>query len=99
MSPSPHSSLLAPGLEATLRDDNPWWRGERVFGLPVMRRWPFDVVASGLRDGLTPVTVLRGPRQAHYNARFGVLVTMLDEPGTDDPRIVSIPLSTLLLMR
>jgi len=34
-----------------------------------------------------------------YNAPFGVLVTQLDEPATDDPRIVSIPLPSLLLMR
>ncbi len=34
-----------------------------------------------------------------YNAPFGVLITLFDEPGTDDPRIVSLPLSTLLLMR
>jgi predicted AAA+ superfamily ATPase len=34
-----------------------------------------------------------------YNAPFGVLVTLLDEPATDDPRIVSIPLPSLLLMR
>jgi uncharacterized protein len=37
--------------------------------------------------------------KAHYNAPFGVLVTMLDDPGTDDPRIVSVPLANLLLMR
>ena len=37
--------------------------------------------------------------KAHYNAPFGVLVTLLDEPGTDDPRIINIPLSTLLLLR
>ena len=37
--------------------------------------------------------------KAHYNAPFGVLVTMLDEPGTDDPRIVSVPLASLLLLR
>ena len=35
----------------------------------------------------------------HYNAPFGVLVTLLDEPASDDPRIVSLPLSTLLLLR
>ncbi|MCC6196388.1 MAG: hypothetical protein IT518_18205 [Burkholderiales bacterium] len=34
-----------------------------------------------------------------YNAPFGILVTLDDEPGTDDPRIVSIPLATLLMMR
>ena len=36
--------------------------------------------------------------KAHYNAPFGVLVTMADGPGTED-RIVSPPLSTLLLLR
>ena len=45
---------------------------------------------AGLRSFLEKV---------HYHAPFGVLVTMLDEPATDDPRIVSIPLSSLLLMR
>lgn len=34
-----------------------------------------------------------------YNAPFGVMVTLGDEPASDDPRIVSIPLSTLLLLR
>jgi predicted AAA+ superfamily ATPase len=37
--------------------------------------------------------------KAHYNAPFGVLVTLLDEAASDDPRIVSLPLSSLLLMR
>ena len=37
--------------------------------------------------------------KAHYNAPFGVLVTQTDEPGSDDPRIISMPLSTLLLLR
>jgi predicted AAA+ superfamily ATPase len=37
--------------------------------------------------------------KAVYNAPFGILVTQTDEPATDDPRLVSIPLSSLLLMR
>ena len=37
--------------------------------------------------------------KVHYNAPFGVLVTLGDEPASDDPRIVSMPLSTFLLMR
>jgi predicted AAA+ superfamily ATPase len=37
--------------------------------------------------------------QPHYNASFGILVTLMDEDAIDDPRIVSLPLSTLLLMR
>jgi predicted AAA+ superfamily ATPase len=35
----------------------------------------------------------------HYNAPFGLLVTLLDTSATDDSRIVSLPLSSLLLMR
>jgi predicted AAA+ superfamily ATPase len=34
-----------------------------------------------------------------YNAPFGILVTMDDAAVNDDPRIVTLPLSTLLLMR
>lgn len=35
----------------------------------------------------------------YYNAPCGLLVTLTDEAMSDDPRIVSLPLSTLLLMR
>jgi predicted AAA+ superfamily ATPase len=34
-----------------------------------------------------------------YNAPFGVLVTLNDDAPVDDPRIVTLPLSTLLLLR
>lgn len=37
--------------------------------------------------------------KSHYNAPFGLLITLGDEPGSEDPRIVSMPLSSLLLMR
>lgn len=37
--------------------------------------------------------------KSHYHAPFGVLVTLTDEPGSDDPRIISLPLSSLLLLR
>ena len=55
--------LLSAGLEATLREDNPWWRGERMGTLPPLRRWAFEPVMQGLKSGLAPVTVVRGPRQ------------------------------------
>ncbi len=35
----------------------------------------------------------------HYHAPFGILVTLDDAAASDDPRIVSLPLSTLLMMR
>src|SRR5438876_9999063 len=59
----PFCRFLLPNVEATLQDDNPWWHSERLFGLPSLRRWAFDAVLSGVQRGLTPATVLRGPRQ------------------------------------
>ncbi len=37
--------------------------------------------------------------KAHYNAPFGILVTLTDEANVDDPRVVPVPLSSLLLLR
>lgn len=37
--------------------------------------------------------------KAVYNAPFGVLVTLTDDVAIPDPRIVALPLSSLLLMR
>jgi predicted AAA+ superfamily ATPase len=34
-----------------------------------------------------------------YNAPFGLLITQNDAAYSDDPRIVTMPLSSLLLMR
>ena len=56
-------AVLPDKLEAILRDSNTWWRGERIFKLPKMRRWAFTPVLQGLQEGLAPAVVLRGPRQ------------------------------------
>jgi hypothetical protein len=37
--------------------------------------------------------------RAVYRAPFGILITQADKAASDDPRIVSLPLSSLLLMR
>ncbi|NLH49066.1 MAG: ATP-binding protein [Myxococcales bacterium] len=37
--------------------------------------------------------------KAHYNAPFGLLITQNDLSASDDPRIVSLPLSSFLMMR
>ncbi len=39
--------MLPHPIAATLHDDNPWWRGERLFGLPGLRCWAFDAVLIG----------------------------------------------------
>ena len=35
----------------------------------------------------------------HDHAPFGILVTEFDDAAVDDPRIVALPLSSLLLLR
>lgn len=49
-----------------------------------------DDDAQGLRSFL---------QDSHYHAPFGILVTQGEDPASDDPRIISLPLSTLLLLR
>lgn len=37
--------------------------------------------------------------RSHYNAPFGIMVVQDDAQTLDDPRIVTIPMSSLLLLR
>lgn len=73
------SALPPPGI-MTLQDDNPWWRGERLFGLPGLRRWAFDAVLSGVQCGLTPATVLRGPCQVGKMTLLNQVIDAFCEP-------------------
>ena len=68
-------------------DDNPWWRGERLFGLPSLRRWAFDAVLTGVQRGLTPATVLRGPRQVGKTTLLNQVIDALLAQGVAGRRI------------
>ena len=56
----------------------------------------YQRVVDPLRDTESVRTFLE---KAANNAPFGVLVTQSDEVTLADPRIVALPLSTLLLLR
>ena len=87
--------LLSGGLEATIRDMNPWWRGERLFGLPPVRRWAFKPLHQNLKGGMTPATVLRGPRQVGKTTLLNqVIHTLLDE-GVAPSRIFKVQFDEL----
>lgn len=78
----PHSlfQTIPATLEATLREGNPWWRGERIAGLASRRRFAYGQVMRYLKEGLAPVTVLRGPRQVGKTTLLNqVIQTLLDE--------------------
>ena len=66
--------------------------GERRIPMEVKYRRRIDMYGDtlGLRSLL---------EKAHYNAPFGVLMTMLEDVAVPDPRIVPVSLRSLLLMR
>ncbi len=54
---------ISPEVLAWLRDSNRWWQAEPLPALPSWRRWLFEPALQRIKNGLAPVTVLRGPRQ------------------------------------
>ena len=62
-------------------------------------RIPLEVKYQRRLDAMRDTEGLRSflERRA-YNAPFGILVTQVDDVVVDDPRIVSLPLSSLLLL-
>lgn len=82
--------MLADGVERRLRDSNPWWQGERQFGVPTIRRWAYEPMLRGLQKGLAPVTVLRGPRQVGKTTTLNQVVDSLLDSGIEPRRIFRI---------
>lgn len=79
--------LLKSGLEATIRDNNPWWRGETLYNLPTMRRWAFEPVLSNLKNGLAPAVVLKGPRRVGKTVLLEQVIADLIANGIQPRRI------------
>ena len=63
------------------------------------QRIPIEVKYRRRIDHEDTVGLRAFMEKPYYNAPFAVLVTLTDDVGSDDPRIVSMPLSSLLLMR
>ncbi len=92
----PLSVLLSQGLEMTLRRGNPWWQGERVFGLPPIRRWAFPHVLSNISGGgLAPITVVRGPRQIGKTTLLNQVIDELLTQGIEPKRIFRVQFDEL----
>jgi predicted AAA+ superfamily ATPase len=63
-------------------------------------RIPLEVKYRRRIDGHHDTLCLRAfIEKSVYNAPFGVLVTLSDDVLVADPRIIALPLSSLLLMR
>lgn len=78
-------------LEAFLRNTNPWWGERPMRTLPSFRRWPFDQVLEHLKTGLTPVAVLRGPRQVGKTVlQEQIIDHLLNQEGVAPKRIFRV---------
>jgi hypothetical protein len=88
-------TTLSPELEQTLRDDNPWWRGERLPALPPFKRWAYEPALSRLKSGLAPVIALRGPRQVGKSTVLLQIIQQLLAEGVEPNRILRIQFDNL----
>lgn len=87
--------VLSRGLEQNLRYGNPWWRGEPISDVPEVRRWAFDPVLASLKGGLTPATVLRGPRQVGKTILLIQCIQQLLAEGVQPHRIFRVQFDEL----
>lgn len=86
---------ISGSLEATLREGNPWWRGERIAGLEPRKRFAYHQVMRYLKGGLSPVTVLRGPRQVGKTTLLNQVIQSLLDEGVDAKNILRIQFDEL----
>lgn len=82
--------LLSGGLEKTVREMNPWWRGEPVPGVEAKRRWAYEPARRSLLQGLAPATVLRGPRRVGKSVLQDQIIDSLLAEGVNPRRILRL---------
>lgn len=91
--------LLGSGLERTIREMNPWWRGEPVPGVAPLRRWAFDPVKQGLLAGPGPAVLLRGPRQVGKTTLQLQVIDQLLREGVEPTRILRLQFDELAALQ
>ncbi len=82
-------------LTDNLRGVNPWWEGKPGPQLPSFHRWPFQRLGRMLRNGMAPVTVLRGPRRVGKTVLLRQLINALLAEGVEAKRIFYVPFDEL----
>ncbi len=87
---------LGAELELFLSAANPWWQGTRLRPAHPYRRWLFQHTLKNLKNGLAPVTVLRGPRQVGKTTlQEQIIAYLLNEEGINPKRIFRIQFDDL----
>ncbi len=93
---TPSGLTLGAELEFSLSATNPWWQGKQPHPAPPYRRWLFQHTLKNLKNGLAPVTVLRGPRQVGKTTLQEQIIShLLDEEKINPKRIFRVQFDDL----
>ncbi len=95
LSRNPLFGQLPLELSENLRTLNPWWKGAPGLSLPPFRRWPFKRLKHLLTGGMTPATVLRGPRRVGKTVLFRQIIEELLSEGIVSRRLLYVPFDEL----
>ena len=82
-------------LAENLRSLNPWWRDEPIAALPRFHRWAFKRLKHLLNEGMTPATILRGPRRVGKTILLRQIIQDLLRDGVSPSRILYVPFDEL----
>ena len=95
----PFHGELSRELAADLGALNPWWRGEPGPVTPDFHRWPFARLHRAITKGMTPATVLRGPRRVGKTVLLRQLVERLIADGTEPSRILYVSFDDIQVLK
>lgn len=76
---------LPADIERQLYTTNPWWEGKPAKPVPSFRRWAFQPIMKGFERRLTPVIILRGPRQVGKTTLQSQIMEELLKTGKSQP--------------
>jgi predicted AAA+ superfamily ATPase len=77
-------------LEEDIRSLNPHWEGKPGPRIPPVRRWAYGRLLQNLRNGLTPATVLRGPRRVGKTILLRQIMASLIADGVPPSSILYV---------
>ncbi|MBN1656153.1 MAG: ATP-binding protein [Deltaproteobacteria bacterium] len=86
-------------LSRNIEAINPWWKNREAKKTPSFRRWPFDRTLRMLKKGMTPATVLKGPRRVGKTVLLRQTIQALLEEGVEANRIIYVPFDDLPTLR
>ena len=91
--------MLPLSLAHNVRSLNPWWRGQPGPPVPTFRRWPFARLQNLLVHGMTPASVLRGPRRVGKTVLLRQLIESLIAEAVNPQRLLYIAFDELPTLR